>query len=119
LNCSVGSRAATHQRQYPATDYWSPVGPNCSEAGGGVTRDNFLRGSMLLATAAWLEWRNRPAACRRRVPLRRGTTWIFHRLHGRRPKPQRPFKTYVPRFRYDYLTYHPEGIPDEMVGFIT
>ena len=26
-----------------------------------------------------------------------------------RPKPQRPFKTYVRRFHYDYLTYHPEG----------
>ena len=26
-----------------------------------------------------------------------------------RPKPERPFKTYVRRFHYDYLTYHPEG----------
>ena len=30
-------------------------------------------------------------------------------MGGDRPKPQRPFKTYVRRFHYDYLTYHPEG----------
>jgi aminocarboxymuconate-semialdehyde decarboxylase len=27
-----------------------------------------------------------------------------------RPKPARPFKTYLRRFHYDYLTYHPEGL---------
>jgi len=31
-------------------------------------------------------------------------------MGGDRPKPQRPFKTYVRRFHYDYLTYHPEGL---------
>jgi aminocarboxymuconate-semialdehyde decarboxylase len=30
-------------------------------------------------------------------------------MGGDRPKPQRPFKTYLRRFHYDYLTYHPEG----------
>ena len=31
-------------------------------------------------------------------------------MGGDRPKPQRPFKTYLRRFHYDYLTYHPEGL---------
>src|SRR5258705_2615018 len=31
-------------------------------------------------------------------------------MAGDRPKPQRPYKTYVRRFHYDYLTYHPEGL---------
>jgi aminocarboxymuconate-semialdehyde decarboxylase len=31
-------------------------------------------------------------------------------MGGNRPKPERPFKTYVRRFHYDYLTYHPEGL---------
>jgi aminocarboxymuconate-semialdehyde decarboxylase len=31
-------------------------------------------------------------------------------MGGDRPKPQRPYKTYVRRFHYDYLTYHPEGL---------
>ena len=30
-------------------------------------------------------------------------------MGGDRPKPQRPFKTYLRRFHYDYLTYHPGG----------
>jgi aminocarboxymuconate-semialdehyde decarboxylase len=30
-------------------------------------------------------------------------------MGGNRPKPERPFKTYLRRFHYDYLTYHPEG----------
>ena len=31
-------------------------------------------------------------------------------MGGNRPKPASPFKTYVRRFHYDYLTYHPEGL---------
>ena len=30
-------------------------------------------------------------------------------MGGNQPKLQHPFKTYVRRFHYDYLTYHPEG----------
>ena len=30
-------------------------------------------------------------------------------MGANRPKPERPFKTYLRRFHYDYLTYHPEG----------
>jgi predicted TIM-barrel fold metal-dependent hydrolase len=33
---------------------------------------------------------------------------MYH-MGGHRPKPERPFKTDVRRFHYDYLTYHPEG----------
>jgi predicted TIM-barrel fold metal-dependent hydrolase len=29
--------------------------------------------------------------------------------NANRAKPQQPFKTYLRRFHYDYLTYHPEG----------
>ena len=31
-------------------------------------------------------------------------------MGGNQPKVQHPFKTYVRRFHYDYLTYHPEGL---------
>jgi aminocarboxymuconate-semialdehyde decarboxylase len=34
--------------------------------------------------------------------------FMYH-MGGNRPTPERPFKTYVRRFHYDYLTYHPEG----------
>src|SRR5438034_3085264 len=35
--------------------------------------------------------------------------FMYHMGGANRPTPERPFKSYLRRFHYDYLTYHPEG----------